>query len=175
MSAIQTPPPRTNSRGDLRLRMVDNPDQESLDGAWWPWSRDLILEMRSLAAAFPSGQGRISRVGFSRPDWDGNPRQVDLGTRLLKMGSVPDDDTHVLTVHTSDDRRLTLLVVPHTYTADQGEEAMLAASTAGNSHSAAAVLAEVTNKHDVDPLDQWANAEDGIRGPRHGPPARAGT
>lgn len=174
MSATQNPSPSRNVRGDLRLRLLEKPNEESLDGAWWPWSRDLTLEMRSLAAAFPSGLGRITQVGFSRPDWDGTPRQVDLGTRMLRMGSFPDDDTHVLMVETSDGRRLTLLVVPHTFTDDQGEEAMLAASTAGNSHSGSEVLAEVTDKHDADPLDRWTNAEDGVRGVRHGQRARTG-
>lgn len=155
MSATTKSPTLRDTVPDLRLRLVEDPGRESLDGGWWPRSRDLTLELRALADGFPRGLGRVTRVGFSRPDWDSAPRQVDLGTRVLKVGSFPDDDTHVLIVQTGDRHRFTLLVVPPSFTDAQGEEALLAASTAGNSHSATEVLAEVTDKHPVDPAQLW--------------------
>lgn len=141
--------------------MVESPDQRSLDGAWWPHSRDLIRELIELAREFPREHGRITQALFSRPDWDTAPRRVDMGTRVLKVGPFPDDDTHVVVLTTSDRRHITLLVVPSSYTQAQGAEALLAASTPRNAHSASEVLQEVTDKHDPDPADRWVRAEDG--------------
>lgn len=161
MSASTETFPSPEPRGDLRIRMVDGPGRHSLDGGWWPYSRDLVLEMTDLVRHFPSEHGRITRALYSRPDWDTTPHRVDLGTKLLKVGSFPDDDTHVMVVQTANRERLTLLVVPSRFTQAQGEEALLAAATPGNEHSGSEVLLEVTDQHDADPADRWARGEDG--------------
>lgn len=161
MSASTEIPPLPEPRGDLRLRMADHPGKNSLDGGWWPYSRDLVLEMTDLARNFPVLHGRITRALYSRPDWDTAPHRVDLGTSRLKLGSFPEDDTHVLVVQTANRERLTLLVVPPRFTQAQGEEALLAAATPGNAHSGGEVLHEVTDHPDADPADRWGRAEDG--------------
>lgn len=164
MSAPQETTPTPISRGELRLRLAERPDrpdgpgQQRLDGGWWPYSRDLTLEMRELVRHFPPERGRIVRALFSRPDWDTAPTRVDLGTRYLKVGSFPRDDTHVLEVQTARRDRLTLLVIPPDFTAAQADEAMLAATTSGNAHSGTEVLAEVTDHHDPDPADYWTDS-----------------
>lgn len=163
MSAISKPSPAADP-GGLRLRLVESPGSQSLDGAWWPHSRDLTRELTHLVREFPRAHGRITRALFSRPDWDTAPRRVDLGTRILKVGSFPNDDTHVIVVTTTDRRRITLLVVPPGYTEAQGAEAMLAASTPRNAHSGSEVLVEVTDNHDADPGDEWIRSEDGTPG-----------
>ncbi len=157
-ASIESPP---SPRGDLRLRMVDQPGRHRLDGGWWPYSRDLVLEMTELVRSFPREHGRITRALYSRPDWDTAPHRIDLGTSRLKVGSFPDDDTHVVVVQTANRERLTLLVVPPRFTQAQGDEALLAAATPGNDHAGSEVLLEVTNSHDVDPADRWGRAEDG--------------
>lgn len=167
MSATQETPFPSATRGDLRLRMVEHPGRQSLDGAWWPYSRDLTGEIRDLVRGFPGEHGRITRALFSPPDWDTAPRRVDLGTKVLKVGSFPEDDTHLLVVQTANRERLTLLVVPPSFTATQGEEALLAASTSGNAHSGTEVLRGVTENHDADPADRWTRSEDGIPRRQH--------
>lgn len=155
----------------LRLRLGVVPGQDRLDGAWWPYSRDLESEMSELVQKFPATGARISRAVFSRPDWDTTPRKVTTARRVVKVGSFPSDDTHVLIVQLSDGRRLTLLVVPPGFTPGQGEEALLAGSTAGNRHTAAELLLEVTDQHDADPADVWQPTDGGIRptsGATHG-------
>jgi hypothetical protein len=52
---------------------------------------------------------------------------------------------------------LHILVVPPEFTTGQGEEALLAAATSGNAHSAADLLAEVVDSPDVDPRDHWTD------------------
>jgi hypothetical protein len=146
----------------LRLRLGAVPGQDRLDGAWWPYSRDLESEMSQLVQHFPSTHAPVSRAVYSRPDWDTTPRKVAAGSRVIKVGSFPRDDTHVLILQLSDGRRLNLLVVPPDFTSGQGEEALLAGSTAGNRHTAAELLFEVTDQHDADPADHWQSADGGI-------------
>ena len=159
MTAPQTTShPTPEHRGPLRLRLGASPGQDRLDGAWWPYSRDLDTEVSDLVQQFPATQPRISRALYSRPDWDTAPRKVATGSRSIKLGSFPSDDTHVLIVQLSDRTRLTLLVVPPEFTAAQGEEALLAGSTDGNRHAATELLLEVTNQHDADPAKLWTAA-----------------
>ena len=147
--------PTPESRGPLRLRLGSAPGQDRLDGAWWPYTRDLESEMSDLVQRFAPTHGHISRAEYSLPDWDTAPREVVVGQRVITVGAFPSDDTHVLVVQLSDGRRLTLLVVPPDFTPGQGEEALLAGSTAGNRHTAGELLLEVTDQHDADPADRW--------------------
>ena len=142
------------SRAPLRLRMTEGPGS-SLDGGWWPRSRDLAAELADLVDHFPSRSGRIARALVSPPDWDPAPRRIPVSGGYVKVGSFPRDDTHRIDLTMSDRSVLRVLVVPPGFTGDQGEEALLAASTAGNVHSASEVLDEVADHPDVDPADHW--------------------
>lgn len=164
MTAPQvTSTPISAARGPLRLRLGVTPGQDRLDGAWWPYSRDLDRELSDLVRHFPTTHAPINRAVFSRPDWDTAPRKVTAGPRVIKVGSFPEDDTHVMIVQLSDRRRLTLLVVPPDFTSDQGEEALLAGSTPGNRHTGTDLLLEVTDHHDPSPADRWDRVEDDAR------------
>lgn len=139
--------------------MVDQAGPHTLDGGWWPYSRDLILEMGDLGRNFPGEHGPIISAVYSRTDWDTAPRVAAAGPRVIRMESSTSDDTRVVTLHTRAGGRLTLLVVPPSFTTGQGDEALLAAATPGNDHSAAEVLREVTNHHDSDPGIYWHRAD----------------
>jgi Family of unknown function (DUF5994) len=153
------PPSRIpdESRVPLRLNMAEHPGQNHLDGGWWPQSRDLAVELADLVDHFPPHLGRIVRAVFSPPDWDTAPRQVPVSRGYVKVGSFPHDDTHLIHLKTADRSMLRLLVVPPGFTDDQCDEALLAAGTAGNSHSALALLDKVTEHPDVDPARHWTD------------------
>lgn len=148
----------SSDREPLRLHLTDEPGRDALDGGWWPRSRDLARELADLVDHFPDDYGRVQRALYSRPDWDDHPRRVAIARGHLKVGSFPRDDTHLvlLTTNTSDRRVLRLLVVPPELSPDQGEEAMLAAASRGNAHSAVELLATVTEHPDVDPRHHWS-------------------
>ncbi|GAA1940093.1 DUF5994 family protein [Nocardioides hwasunensis] len=147
-----TPQP---ARGPLRLRMSQHPGRDTLDGGWWPRSRDLPVEMADLVDHFPSELGRVTRALVSPPDWDLRARAVAVSGRYVKVGSFPRDDTHLVLLTTSHRKLLRVLVVPPSLSDDQGEEALLAAATHGNAHSAEELLDTVTEHPDVDPRDHW--------------------
>lgn len=104
-------------RDALRLRLDTSFQSGPLDGAWWPQSRDLQVEAADLVDHFPHLVGRIERLLFSRPDWDavsGAPsmRRIHAARGMVKVGSFPSDDTHVMVVKLSSGQRIRLLVVP---------------------------------------------------------------
>ena len=136
MTTSHSPPTTT----PLRLRL-SRAAGGHLDGAWWPWSRDLAAELRILVDHFPETSGHIDRVVFSRPDWDTCPRKVQIGRRLMKTGSFPSDDTHVLVLGLSTRRQLTLLVVPPVTDAETAEELMSDAASPSNPSTGSELLA----------------------------------
>ena len=85
--------PVENSRSPLHLRLHAELGAGKLDGAWWPQSRDLPLELADLVDHFPSELGVVYRVVFSRSDWDTSPRRVRVARGPIKVGSYPTDDT----------------------------------------------------------------------------------
>jgi hypothetical protein len=147
----------TPTRRPLRLRMARHPGRSHLDGGWWPQSRELAVEIADLVDHFPAELGRIVRVLASPPDWEPFPRRLPVTGGYVKVGSFPRDDTHLIYLKTSDRTMLRVLVVPPGFTRDQGAEALLAAATTGNAHSAKDLLDEVTNYPDIDPVDHWSD------------------
>jgi hypothetical protein len=144
-------------RTALRLRMAHPPGRGRMDGGWWPQSRDLAVELADLVDNFPAELGRIVRANFSPPDWDPAPRRIPVASGYVKVGSFPRDDTHLMVLKTGDHTTLSVLVVPPDLSADQGEEALLAAATPGYAHTAASLLAAVTEHPEVDPKDLWSD------------------
>ena len=154
MTTSVVPAPRT----PLRLRLSAHPGRGTLDGGWWPRSRNLATELTELATYFPPRAGLIVRAAFSPPDWDATPRRVHVGGGQVTVEPFPHDDTHVIVLTTSDGTVLRVLVVPPAMSSDQGDEALLAASSDGYTHSARCLLDEVAATPDVDPADYWTDA-----------------
>lgn len=152
-SPVQQHP--VGARVPLRFRLASPDRRNMVDGGWWPQSRDLAVELADLVDHFPGGGARVSRALFSPPDWDPAPRRIPVARGFLKVGSFPHDDTHLLTVQMSDRTRLQIVVIPPAFTRAQGEEALLAASTSRNEHSAGELLAEVADQPSVDPMGHW--------------------
>ena len=156
MTTSYEPTPSTPTRGPLRLRLSDRPGLDTLDGGWWPQSRDLAVELADLVDHFPAPLGRVQHAVYSPPDWDSAPRRVKVRDGHVELDAVPQDDTHVVLLRTSQRTTLRLLVVPPDFSDGQGAEALLAAATTGYAHSAGSLLETVTNEFDVDPGDHWS-------------------
>jgi hypothetical protein len=153
-------PTRESAAADrvpLRLRMADHPGSSPVDGGWWPQSRDLAVELADLVDHFPPRLGRVVRALFSPPDWEPAPRRIPAASGYVKVGSFPGDDTHLIHLKTSDRTELRVLVVPSHFSQGQGEEALLAAATAGSARSAAGVLHEVIDHPDSSGMDHWSD------------------
>lgn len=144
--------------------------RDQLDGGWWPRSRELATEFANLVEHFPAEHGRVIRGLYSPPDWDDTPRRVAVKGRSVKVGMFPRDDTHVIYLTTSNRDVYCLLVIPTGFDEAQGAEALLAAATRGNRHSAGDLLEVVTNEHPVDLTGHWeADGETPPRPKTRGP------
>lgn len=132
MTSSDIPSGTTSTSHGLRLHLSDPAPSGRVDGAWWPRSRDLHREAADLLDHFPEANGRISRLLFSRPDWD-NAGQGGRGVRTIraargpvKVGSFPSDDTHLMILSMTSGQRLKLLVIPSD--APDGEQRLRAES-----------------------------------------------
>lgn len=135
--------PIPTTRVPLRIRMSFRSGRDRLDGAWWPQSRDLGVELADLVDHFPPASGRITRAVYSPPDWDTAPeRQLAVAGGNVKVGSFPRDDTHVIRLKTADRAILHLLVVPPGTPEAPAQAALLAAAAQGNAAGAEHLLAE---------------------------------
>lgn len=160
----------------LRLRLSASPGEATLDGGWWPHSRDIDVELADLVDGLPVDVGRVNRALYSRPDWDTRPHSVRVLQGRLKTGSFPGDNTHVIVLSMSTGLRLTLLVVPP----DQalGDEAMEVAAWPANRSSATEILASFgtedegteRREHWTDDGGSWWSHEDGPPSFRRGAP-----
>ncbi|MFC6285572.1 DUF5994 family protein [Nocardioides sp. GCM10027113] len=87
------------------------------DGAWWPQSRDLRTEAADLVDNFPVEAGHVSRLLFSRPDWDDalvdgrGARRILARRGFVKVGSFPSDDTRLMVAMLATGQRLRLTVI----------------------------------------------------------------
>ncbi len=135
-----SPTPMTTT-GPLRLKLAAHPGTGSLDGAWWPRSRELERELADLVDHFPDTAGHVERVVFSRPDWSTSPRRVRVGRGPMKTGSFPEDDTHLVLLKLSSAKQLRILVVPSETEVDAAMELMDQALATTNRRSAAELLA----------------------------------
>jgi hypothetical protein len=139
----------------LRLQLSPVSGVGPLDGAWWPRSRDLDVELADLVDHFPAEAGHISRAIFSRPDWLTSPRQIQVARGHLKTGSFPRDDTHVLLLKLSSGVQLKILVVPPDTGADSARDLMASAVASTNRRTGAALLARAREGGRGDPTGHW--------------------
>ena len=112
-----------------------------LDGAWWPESRDLGTQLRALADGWPEQHGRIARALYSEADWDTAPRRILSRGSIIAAGTFPHEDSHKIVLTMSGSRRrIELLVIPTTYSADNAQSAFKTATQPGSHGTAAEIL-----------------------------------
>ena len=92
-----------------------------LDGAWWPRSRELSLEVPLLAAEFAKDGTRVTRVIYYPSSWQVAPPKVTVDGRRIHLGWFREIDPHLVSLRTGQDERIELLVIPsETDPADRG-------------------------------------------------------
>ncbi|MFG3051361.1 DUF5994 family protein [Kitasatospora sp. NPDC048239] len=113
-----------------------------LDGAWWPRSRDLLLELPALAAEIDGRWGRITRITVNPAQWPVIPRRIAVTGHTVHAGWFTiEQDLHVITVCSYAPRRLNLLVVPPQTDAVEAARLMAEAADPANTRTASELLA----------------------------------
>jgi hypothetical protein len=128
----------------LRLQLAANVGRGTLDGAWWPYGRDLAIEVLDLKNQFPTVLGRLCRVVYSPPDWALNRRRrIQADEESVIIGSFPRDHPHLVVLRSVSprvSRVLRLLVVPPEWDEPAARQAMRAAADADNTATGPALL-----------------------------------
>lgn len=139
--AARTPIPLVRP---LRLQLCSEIGRGSVDGAWWPYGRDLAVEVLDLVQHFPPVLGRLSRIVYSAPDWRLNRRRrIQVDEVFVSIGSSPRSDAHMVMLRTMSprvSRVLHLLVVPPEWDERPARQAMRAAVIPGSSASGSVIL-----------------------------------
>lgn len=118
-----------------------------LDGAWWPRSRDVAIELPALVSALTEYIGPITRIGLDVSAWNGLPARLVLDGRVVHIDSSATGDDTVL-VTRGDQDHFSLLVVPPDATEQAARAAMEQAVQADNSASAEQILIEIRAERD---------------------------
>jgi hypothetical protein len=97
----------------VRLRRDGTSGETAFDGAWWPRSRLLSVELPELVAALDKLGVRVERFTFPAEAWDeAPPRKLAVAGRTLRTGAFRSMDRQLVSLTVDGDRRLDLLVVP---------------------------------------------------------------
>ncbi|MFF7185724.1 DUF5994 family protein [Streptomyces sp. NPDC008222] len=131
---------RAAKPGTVLLRLETTHSREgNLDGAWWPRSRDIGVELPDLIRVLTGHLGPITRVGLDATAWDGLPTRLVIDDRVVHIDSFPIGDDTVL-ITRGDRDHFSLLVVPPHATPDAARAAMARAVRADNVAQAAQIL-----------------------------------
>lgn len=103
-----------------------------LDGAWWPYSRDLETELPPLAAALEEPWGRVTRVTVNPTRWPVVPHTLAVHGRTLHVGWFAEQDPDKLILLSYTVGRLDLLVIPPETAAAAAARLMAAAAIPGS-------------------------------------------
>ena len=143
-STLTTAPAPTPPSAPPGLRLQLDPTMTgtgTVDGGWWPRSRDPDAELPGLIAGLDSSLGPITRVALNLDAWDTAPRRVAVDGRRVHVGWFHHMDAHTIGVTRASQDRVVLLVVPPQATTAAAEIAMAMAADAANSAGPADILA----------------------------------
>ncbi|WP_314247876.1 DUF5994 family protein [Streptomyces kutzneri] len=126
----------------LRLETTQS-RQGLLDGAWWPRSRDVTIELPALITALTAHLGPITRVGLDTSAWQDVPTRLVIDGEVVHLDADPVGDDTVLVTRGHNDH-FALLVVPPDTTADAARAAMARAVRADNITQATQILIATT-------------------------------
>lgn len=136
----------TAPTAECAVRLTLTPDGAvagRLDGAWWPRSHDLLLEVPSLAAELDRRWGRVTRITVNPAQWPVVPHRIQVAGHIVHSGWFTEQDQHEIVVSSFPPRRLELLVVPPQTGAAEAERLMSAAADPLNTRTASVLLADV--------------------------------
>lgn len=124
----------------LRLRLKPKAATTGfVDGGWWPWSRDLTIELPGLLAVLAVRLGRIERVSYHLGDWDPTPARLSVEGDVVRLGGYRAQHADTVDVLAAR-QRITLLVVPPETSIQAAHDALMTAGHRGNTDDVDALL-----------------------------------
>lgn len=124
---------RTPPENTPRLRLKPKaPTTGYVDGAWWPHSDDLAIELPDLLAVLSVRLGTIDRVIFNLAEWAKVPARLPTGGRMVRLDGYHRQPVNTLEVLGVNRGKIVLLVVPPHTSPDLAHDTMMAAATASD-------------------------------------------
>ncbi|MER6712632.1 MULTISPECIES: DUF5994 family protein [unclassified Streptomyces] len=126
--------------GTALLRLTTTHERRGiLDGAWWPRSRNLTVELPGLISALTERLGPVTRIGLDSAAWDEMPTRMTVDDRVVHIDVFAvGDDTALVT--RGDQDHFSLLVVPPDTPPEAARAAMTEAVRTGNPRQAQQIL-----------------------------------
>jgi Family of unknown function (DUF5994) len=147
---LQTSGTNDPARDPDRLRLTGSrAPTEHVDGAWWPASRHLDVEIPALVTAIGDRMPRVAMVAYRRDGWIA-PQRVQLGGRVVELLGFVSDEPSTIIVIGEDGHHLTLRVIDPDVDERQArlelDDIPRRAVTSGQGAAAARSVAEVASK-----------------------------
>lgn len=98
--------------GAPRLQFTPNSLASAyVDGAWWPRSTRLAIELAALVAALSDRLGQVTVVGYHLNAWTETPPQVQIAGRTVHLQGFTSEKPASVILIGRDGRRITLRVI----------------------------------------------------------------
>ncbi|MFI6999941.1 DUF5994 family protein [Nocardia sp. NPDC050175] len=111
-----------------RLRLKPKADSAGyVDGAWWPRSPDLTLELPDLLAVLTVRLGPIWRVVYDPAGWSPAPQQTTIGDKVIRLDAYRFEVWNTMYVFGRDTGMIVLRVIPSATDDDRAHAALMAA------------------------------------------------
>ncbi|MFJ6937585.1 DUF5994 family protein [Streptomyces sp. NPDC101132] len=118
-----------------------------LDGAWWPYSDDLAVELPRLVAALRARWGPITRITANPGPWPAASYRVRVDGLGLRIGWFTEQDRDTMILFSSGRLgRCDLLVIPPGTEPASAARLMAAASAPGNLHTSETLMSDESGK-----------------------------
>ena len=101
---------------------------DSVQGAWWPRSRDLESELPDLLAVLTVRMGSIERVVYDPDGWAPTPRQLAAVGRAVRLDAYRFHAFNTMYVFGSDGARIVLRVIPAATDAESAHSSLMVAT-----------------------------------------------
>ncbi|MCV7281752.1 hypothetical protein H7J88_19160 [Mycolicibacterium flavescens] len=124
-----------------RLRLKRKaPANGHVDGAWWPHSEDLPVELPDLLSVLSIRLGGVARVTYNLNEWTEAPRKMLVNERFVKLDGYQRQPANTIGVLDNLGNQLLLLVVPSRTDADLAHAITMAAAAPDNTSTVDSLL-----------------------------------
>lgn len=116
-----------------RLRLKPKaPSTGHVDGAWWPHSDDLVVELPDLLAVLSVRLGPIDRVTYNFAEWAAAPAKFATGGDTVRLSGFDQQQDNTIEIVGNDRSKVVLLVVPSRTEPEHAHDIMMSAATPKN-------------------------------------------
>jgi Family of unknown function (DUF5994) len=131
----------TGPQSTPRLRLKPKaPSTGQVDGAWWPHSNDLALELPDLLAVLSVRLGPIDHVTYNFADWAAAPATFPTGGDEVRLSGFYQQQNNTVEVIGVNRTKLVLLVVPSRTEPEHAHEILMSAATPKNASTVEGLL-----------------------------------